>query len=65
VGKFNDIEQADVPLAPLYAANIVSVQLSPFCQSLLRQIQRKPKLAHALAKENAWVWTGHAPIMET
>ena len=63
MGKFNNIEQTDVPLTSLNTAYIVSVQFGHLRQFLLGQTQTKSKFANALAEENTWVWTGHVQIM--
>jgi len=46
----DDVQQSDVPFAPLDAANVVSMQAGQLRKVLLRQTAVRPQFANSLAK---------------
>ena len=58
------VDEADIALAALDTAHVVSMQVGQLCQFLLRQSALNSELAHAPAKENARI-SGHAVIIRT
>jgi len=60
----NDVNDRDVPFAPLDSANVVAMQIRKFSQLLLREAALQAQLPHLLSERSSGVGSWHAAIFE-
>jgi hypothetical protein len=63
VRELDDIEQANVSLAPLHPAHVVAVQVGQLRELFLRESTLQPDFAYTLAEDASWVRVSHADII--